>query len=357
MLRTVITPYRVLLRCIHRRSDPRFLAEALNLLLRPADAGEIHTNSPTSSPTAAPDAPKYTHYLNNLVVSLLAPAADALLLAMTPQARLDYVRRVSDTTRLHQLVDLFASHRALTPQLLTDLVLNRHFESPETVPLVMNTRKYLGDQWTPLQHTQFDIVLLKKWDDVERPLYIIKNLKQNFSAYLDLIQRRQLSPFFERIVWKYTFEYIRHEDELEYVERGVEQARLAWLILEVLAPAKMAPVAAAMLRRFADLSPLERLFLRTTALLPLQAMKRLSIKHRPWHHPVLKARQLTLVQAMETRVVQELLHNVADGSGNIDDRHRQLVELVGDLKRWRDDINPVVDGDVVPPEVQVRLST
>lgn len=347
-------PFRLVLRRIHRRSDPRFLAEALNLLSRPAEAGEIHTaNAPP--PTATPDAPKYTHYLNNLVVSLLAPAADALLLAMAPQAQLDYVRRVSDPTRLRQLVDLFASHRKLTPQLLTDIVLNRHFELAETVPLVMNTRKWLGDQWTPLQHTQFDIVLLKKWDDAERPLYIIKNLKQNFSSYLDLIKRRQLSPFFERIVWKYTFEYIRHEDEVEYVEHVVALARLAWLILEVLAPAKMAPVAEALLRRFGDLTPLERLFLRTTVLVPLQLMKRLSIKHRPWHHPVLTARQVALVQAMETRVVQELLDTVANaGAGLIDERHRQLVELVSDLKHWRDDATPPVDAAVaLAAEVQV----
>lgn len=315
-----------ILRYAHKKADPRFLAEALNLLLKPPQLPEIHQPTETF-PQATPQA-RYSNYLNNLVSSLLAPARDAQLLEMAPHELLDYVKRVQDQSRLHHVVELLAGNEKLSPQLLTDIVLNPHFSTPQSVPVVMDTRNHI-DHWTPLQHSQFDIVMLKKWDDVSKPLSIIKNLKLNFSNYLELIKRNQLSPFFERIVWKYVFEYIRYEDELEYV--ATLNLRLSFLILEVLAPEMIPQLAVAISSKF-NLNPCQKLFLKTAELVPSHDIKRISIKYRPWQTQLAKHRQVLLIQAMETQVMNQLINSV---DGDLDDHHRQLVKLVGEIKVLR----------------------
>lgn len=308
-------------RLAHKQADPAFLAEALNLLLKPSSS-EIHPQPPGAG--------QYKNYLLSLVLLLLAPAADAELLLLPPKDLSKYVKRVREELRLRQLIALLSSHEVLTPQILTDIVLNPSLRHPETVPALLDTRSHFA-WWTPLQHSQFDIVLLKKWDDLDRPLTIIKNLKQNMGTYLALIKKGQLSPFFERIVWKYHFDYIRDHDELYYVAQVL--LRLAFLIFEASRSEVLGRVAAKICEHHEVLG-LARLFLAVAKAVPSPNIKRLSIKYKPWQPQVPKAQQVMLAQALETAVVQQLA--LAHDEGD----HRELERLLHGVVRLRRQLLP-----------------
>lgn len=52
--------------------------------------------------------------------------------------------------------------------------------------------------------------MLKKYYDQKKPLQIVKNLKEHFEKdYLPSIQQGSISPFYERIIWKFHHEYFK----------------------------------------------------------------------------------------------------------------------------------------------------
>lgn len=121
-----------------------------------------------------------------------------------------YVNNIDNENSLIELVKLFYSQNQLSSRLMTDILLNKHLVNLNKLPFDINSMN-LKDfkHWQEINFVQIKVVLLKKYYDLKKPLLIVKNLKENFlQVYLPMIRLGELTPFYERIIWKFYFEYI-----------------------------------------------------------------------------------------------------------------------------------------------------
>lgn len=176
------------------------------------------------------------NYVNDLLVGLQSSTiinkSRYQLLTMSAKDLSTYIKNITSEEKLFEMILLFHYQNKLSVRLLTEIVLNRNLVNLAKGPInLVNlndgaikinsgsiSSKYDVSWNDPLNHIQFNIILLKKYHDLKKPLLIIKNLKEHFnSQYLPLIKAHKLSPFYERIVWKFNFEYIKQFDEKYYI--------------------------------------------------------------------------------------------------------------------------------------------
>lgn len=121
-----------------------------------------------------------------------------------------YVNNIDNENSLIELVRLFCSQNQLSSRLMTDILLNKHLVNLNKLPFDINSMNPNDfKHWQEINFIQIKVVLLKKYYDLKKPLLIIKNLKENFmQVYLPMIRLGELTPFYERIIWKFYFEYI-----------------------------------------------------------------------------------------------------------------------------------------------------
>mmetsp|Transcript_4276 Transcript_4276/g.4697 ORF Transcript_4276/g.4697 Transcript_4276/m.4697 type:complete len:455 (-) Transcript_4276:1749-3113(-) len=121
-----------------------------------------------------------------------------------------YINSLDNERSLIELVKLFYSQNELSSRLLTDVLLNKHLVNLDKFPFDINKMNPNDfKNWQKINFIQIKVVLLKKYYDLKKPLLIIKNLKENFmQVYLPMIRLGELTPFYERIIWKFYFEYI-----------------------------------------------------------------------------------------------------------------------------------------------------
>lgn len=110
----------------------------------------------------------------------------------------------------------------LSPQLLTQLLLNPHLRNLARLPFDIediNASNFKGSGWSSLHFVQLKIMLLKKYHDLKQSKQIQKILDKHFlSLFLPLIVQGQLLGMYERIVWKFCFERLEHYEETQVIE-------------------------------------------------------------------------------------------------------------------------------------------
>lgn len=146
-----------------------------------------------------------------------------------------YIRSITDEAKLLQLIRLFFYQDKLSLSILTEILLNPNFTKISALPFYINQLpKRPASKWTPLNFVQLDIVLLKKFHDINKSFSIFNNLKQNFETiYLPLIKDNELSPFYERIIWKFYFDFTKElnsKGESYYIEQlnSLKSSVLIW---------------------------------------------------------------------------------------------------------------------------------
>lgn len=137
-----------------------------------------------------------------------------------------------------ELLDLLREayvEKTLTYLLLMQFLLNKHLRDLSKLPFdvtKINREEFAKHGWSRANFTELKVILLKKYHDLEQPLEIIKQLKTSFSGeFLPKIRARQLLPFYERIVWKFYFEYIGLGQEITTIET-LDSLRSSLLIWE-----------------------------------------------------------------------------------------------------------------------------
>lgn len=306
-------------RAYSQKSDPALIADALGLL------------SPKRAPKTAARAPQHNYkplifrYLQKgpvtehydeiraeLSPELTLPTKDhtqlisALLLDLqtatkTASNKVDvqniraHVKTLESEDELVELATLSYYQHALTLPLLVQFVLNKNLRELSRLPFdVMNLDRaqFVRNGWTELNFVEFRIVLFKKLYDLNKPLLIVKHLRKHIAEFLALIEAGKLAPLYERIVWKFYFEYLAPNGETDVVER-LKSLRTCFLIWEA-STANSARVVDKLLAQ-CQLNGLQKLFLLlvpiTQALVAhelelkgrsplLSALKKISAKHK-----------------------------------------------------------------------------
>lgn len=191
------------------------MAEQLAAELSHKNASNVSTHNTHMDPA--------TVFAGGLMAGLVASSANDLPLQQMSGA--DLARHVSNISLEQEIIrtmHLLYSQHALLLSVLTRLVLNKSFKNLRACPFdleSLDTLRCLG--WSKvLDYARFNIVLLKKYHDLRKPLSIRKNLRTHFeSQYWPLIETGTLSPFYERIVWKFYFELVAPRTQPHFLQR------------------------------------------------------------------------------------------------------------------------------------------
>lgn len=311
-----------------KNNESVLLADALNLL-SPSATTKAHTSykpsiftSLTKGPVseqqhsfkefqASPRADfssSVNHLLSDLnLVSLFNGKSQYELLQSLPKELKKHIRGLTHEDKVVELAKLFFYQNRLSFNLLVEMVLNRNMCNLKLLPFdvaALNRAQFAQNGWKDAHYTQFYVILLKKYHDMRKPLLIIKNLKDHFeSAYLPLIEAQQLTSFYERIVWKFYFEYLQKEHPESLYIRQLNSFRSTMLIWE-LSQAKSSQIARQALSQHKKLNPIQEVFLRIAGSAACERMvaqeleelgkmqsalltelKKLSIKHKIYEFP------------------------------------------------------------------------
>lgn len=270
-----------------------------------------------------------------------------------------YIGKLDKEDKLIELAKLFYYQNQLSLRVMTDILLNKHLVNIDKLPFDVNniSSKDFKD-WEDINFTQFKVVLLKKCYDLKKPILIIKNLKETFSEeYLPLIRIGALSPFYERIIWKFYFEYIlpinleiSHSES--YFIKSLNNVKSTFLIWESSLVNNGEISNFALEQHQSVLTPLQKSFLKLCSIRLTQTiitseldeckenpkskllslLKKLSIKHKIYsftnsieHAPILtKANFYALIHSLE-RVVLDELASVQSISSPEDQQELSLV--------------------------------
>lgn len=240
-------------------------------------------------------------FLNNLFSgiksSTLVDVTNHELLDMSGKELSTALKSITSETRLMEIGEMFYFQGRLTMKILTDIILNKHLKKLSSFPIDLNNLRANSHlTWNDLHYIQFQIILLKKYHDLKQPLLILKNLRMNFdNHYYPLIKSGKLAPFYERIVWKFYFEYIKQFDELYYIKQ-LTNIKSTFLIWEV-SIANSYKISSYALNNISGLSTLQKSFFKicSTPIVRdlissqlqdsysskvLSDLKRISIKHK-----------------------------------------------------------------------------
>ncbi|KAI5968691.1 hypothetical protein CANMA_002127 [Candida margitis] len=286
-----------------KRPENEALADALNLLTKPTTQStykpslfkSLTEGSVDEQLSKAP--PKVhikhephisEHFVNNLLWGIKSSLLDSqinhsqLLNDMSAEELSSYTKRVKNMASLREIVQLFYNHDRLTPRILTDVLLNKSLKSLDNFPIDLN--KFEGIKGVDNRAVlHLKIIMLKKYYDLNQPLDIIRNLKSNFAAsYLPLIESHQLTPFYERIVWRFVFEYLRQYNE-EYYIKSLKSLQSSFLIWESSSYTANQSIAQLILENHGELTKLQVLFLKIASsarTFDVPKLRKISIKYK-----------------------------------------------------------------------------
>ncbi|ABN65818.1 predicted protein [Scheffersomyces stipitis CBS 6054] len=296
------------------------------------------------------------NYVNNL---LLGIQSSSLVKKTSNYSSLDsmnnkdlsaYIKTIKEETRIFELMELFYSQNKLSLRILTDLILNKNVVHLDKSPVnLFNLRSNNNIRWEDINYTQFNIILLKKYHDLRKPLLIIKNLRENFSSqYLPLIEQNKLASFYERIVWKFNFEYVKQFNELHYIKE-LNQLKSSFLIWES-SSENNCNIAKHILQNH-KLNKIQTIFLSICAndliqqtisheLLAgksskiLSSLKKISIKYQLYNlsefpnNESSRSLYYSLINSMENLILNELI----DG----EEQNVELLQNLKDIKQFRE---------------------
>ncbi|RCK63168.1 hypothetical protein Cantr_10067 [Candida viswanathii] len=194
-----------------------------------------------------------------------------------------FISSVTTEESLYEIVRTFYSHNKLTLGVLISTLLNKNLKHLVLFPLSLSQlRSY--PQFTESDITKIEVIMLKKYHDLKMPMHVIKLLVQNFeSKFLPLIKSGAMTPFYERIVWRFVFEYLKQYKELHYIEQ-LNNIKSSFLIWET-SMKNSNSVAKDILAHHKDLKGLQKHFMTIASADNLTAdklktLKRMSIRYR-----------------------------------------------------------------------------
>lgn len=295
------------------------------------------------------------------------------LLNTSPKELLSYIRRLSTEQSIIQVFETFYYQNALTPKITMDLFLNKNVVDLNKFPIKLN--KISSDDvcfksWTHLDFLHVNIVLLKKFHDLKQPLQIIKNLQENFELqYLPSIKTGTLTPFYERIVWKFYFDYLllleaNQEKSEEFYIKSLNRLNSTFLIWESSIRRSTEIVQFALDHHKRELNPLQLAFLKlvgsrltrdvidqelaaSSPLNPksrtLSKLKQMSIKYKIYGFPNITSNESL---SIETRSVLYLFINAMESiildefvtrEGLLEaDSVLEIMQLFKDIKMYKE---------------------
>lgn len=330
-----------------------------------------------------------TDHLDHLLAGIHSstspiPASDPApldLLSASPKNLLFYIKGLKNEKTLVKVYELFYYNNALTPKIMMDIILNKHLVNLSKIPMIDQISNYLTspssqnrlaiklgviNDWNKFDFVQLNIILLKKYHDLKKPLLIIRNLKAYFeSTYYPLIEMASdntLSPFYERIVWKFYFEYLLN-DEQYYIQR-LNRLSSTVIIWESSLPNKsMEIMENALSFHKQDLNhPLQMSFFKlcssqmTNTLVreelgkashksvspTLSMLKQLSIKYKPYTFTKMSTTSdsrsilYQFIQDMESIILDEFLTNKQTTTGVESESILELMELYKDIIKFKE---------------------
>lgn len=337
-----------------KKDDTAILADALNLLspkldnfkpslissLTKGSVDEQYKNQDfyRVQPIQSSIHQDYVHdLLNNLSYITKTSLNSQDLLNMNDKELISYIKTIPSESELLQVYNLLYQHQKLSFKHVSMIILNRNLKNLNSLNLndIFNNDEIL--------HAQLQILLLKKYHDLSKPLLIIKNLKLNFQTYLNLIQSKKLLPFYERIVWKFNFQYIKQYDEFYYIEK-LNNLRSSILIWESTTNINNFQIVERILKF--DLNDLQNIFFRLLMTKSIQNkvsqqllsnnssallsnFKKISIKFKIHNVSTNKSKNdhYNLIKSLESIIYNELIGTEKDNS--------DLIEILSDLKQFK----------------------
>ncbi|KAI5955567.1 hypothetical protein KGF57_003700 [Candida theae] len=309
-----------------KRPDNEALADALNLLSKPStkpkykpslfkslagDPIDEQLSNVNRSLYIKQESHVNEQFVNNLLwgikSSLLDPQINhsQLLNDMSPDELSSYIKRMKSEDHLREIVQLFHNHDRLTLPILREVLLNKSLKNLDNFPISL-TR---FDGITGIDEkaaVHLNIIMLKKYYDLNRPLDIIRNLKMNFAKdYLPLIESRKLSPFYERIVWRFVFEYLRQYNEEHYI-RSLESLHSSFLIWESSSYSSSQAIAHIVLENHSEMSKLQNLFFKIASFTrthEVPKLRKISIKHKLYQNREDKKSLYAVLSDLESLLV------------------------------------------------------
>lgn len=290
--------------------------------------------------------------MNSLLLDLQA-ASDIPTKRHLQKNLLNHVRSLQSEEELLELARLSFYQNRLTIPLMTRFILNKNLRLLSRLPFdVENLDKveFSKNGWTELNFSEFKVLLMKKYHDLNKPLSIVRILKDNFDGeLLPLLKKEKLTPFYERILWKFYFDYVQKNQEKTVIQ-ALDSIRSSFLIWEG-SSTNCCEIAGSILRQH-ELTMLQRIFLElsscnavekiTTAELTegrsalLSALKKVSVKYK------LYAVTDSVSQSVSDRAfMYSLIHSIENiiWSHLHDWRNDEvLVRLVSDLNKYRTQI-------------------
>ena len=285
-----------------KRPDDEALADALNLLSKPTSQPKYKpsllkslTGNPMDEQLSNVNQKLHVkqelhineRFVNNLLWGIKSSLLDSginhsQLLNMTVEELSSYIKRIKNEDLLRDIVQVFLNNDKLKPRILTDILLNKSLKSLDNFPVDLSRFEDIaGIDERGAIHLK--IIMLKKYYDLNQPLNIVRNLKLNFAAcYLPLIQIHQLTPFYERSVWRFVFEYLRQYNEEHYI-KSLRSLQSSFLIWESSLYTSSQTIARLILENHGEMTHLQVLFFKIASITrtsEVPKLRRISIKHK-----------------------------------------------------------------------------
>lgn len=250
-------PLLLLLRRYSQKNDAVLLADALGLLSPRRNPKSSSLNPHTYKPliftnlSKGPVAEHYHEIKKDLLADYKLPTidhskqVDTLLKDLRAVNEIsnrnvlqrnlyNHVKTLQSEDELIELTNLSFYQNRLTMALFTRFMLNKNLTDLSRLPFNVHNvddQALAKNGWTTVNFAELKVLLLKKYHDLNKPLLIVKLLKENFdSEFLPLIRLGRFTPFYERIVWKFYFDYMS-QNEAAFIE-SLDNLRTSFMIWE-----------------------------------------------------------------------------------------------------------------------------
>ncbi|GEQ71043.1 hypothetical protein JCM33374_g4724 [Metschnikowia sp. JCM 33374] len=277
-----------------------------------------------------------------------------------------HIKALRNEAELLDLVRGLYMENKLTLSLFMDFLLSRHLQDLSKLPFDVanvNHAALSKNGWTTINFTELKILLLKKYHDMEQPLEIIKILKNCFiREFFPLINTHSVSPFYERIVWKFYFEYIGLGQECATIET-LDSLRSSFLIWE--ATTKNTAKTLDKIAHQHSLNTPQRLFLKVASCAPVQ--KKIDTELLVGKSPLLSALKkvswkFKIYKAVDAEDVASrafafsLMHSLEDLLGEHFSGDGDSDNIAGLLSELRQERSQMIAPGVSEPELECTAS-
>lgn len=160
---------------------------------------------------------KYEAHMNQLmgIIDIISSPTESLdqyswLVNLSDSEFKRQVGKINDENKLIGLVERLYHQGELTARKLRIILFNKNMKNLKALPFDIHDLYKAQLTWSSQDYLELNIIMLKKYQRLHKPLDIVKNLKGNFEHYyLPEIKCKNLLLFYERIVWGFYFDYVK----------------------------------------------------------------------------------------------------------------------------------------------------